>query len=98
VAGSGTGAASTSSTLNGCYAAYRYAWFLMTLSYSQTWQQALVQGGGDFDQALLQMVLSYWFSERVRKAVFRGNASHGGARKYGVADTRRQILLRPVPA
>jgi hypothetical protein len=65
----------------GCYAAYRYAWFLMTLSYSQTWQQAFVQSWGDFDQALLQMVLSYWFGERVRKAVFGGNASHGGAGK-----------------
>lgn len=65
----------------GCYAAYRYAWFLMTLSYSQTWQQAFVQSWGDFDQALLQMVLSYWFGERVRKAVFGGNASHGGAVK-----------------
>jgi hypothetical protein len=65
----------------GCYAAYRYAWFLMTLSYSQSWQQAFMQSWGDFDQALLQMVLSYWFGERVRKAVFGGNASHGGAGK-----------------
>jgi hypothetical protein len=54
---------------------------LKRMSMAQTYEHGPRPELGDFDQAPLQMVLSYSFGERGCEAVLGGNASHGGAGK-----------------
>jgi hypothetical protein len=68
----------------GLYAAAKLAMLGVGLDLatdSITVKQAIINSWGEYDQAMLQLVLSYWFGQRAAKAAFGGNASNNSAGK-----------------
>ena len=67
----------------GGYLAYKTALYstLTGERFGNDWAGAMAQVWTEQDYAVLSMVLAFWFGGRIYKAVFGGNASHGGAGK-----------------
>lgn len=57
------------------YMAYKYALYLSVRTFTEGGYQAILQIWGEQDMAIVFMVLSYWFGQRVAKAAFGGSAS-----------------------
>ncbi len=57
------------------YMAYKYALYLSVRALSDSGYQAILQIWGEQDMAIVFLVLSYWFGQRVAKAAFGGSAS-----------------------
>lgn len=65
------------------YLAYKWALFAEYTGprFESSAENAILMLWGEQDWAVLTLVLSYWFGLRQYKAVFGGNAGHGGAGK-----------------
>lgn len=64
--------------------AYKWGRFMLMQHVSDQsfqWYEGVVKLWDEQDWALLFLVLGHWFGQRAVKAVFGGNASHGGAGK-----------------
>jgi hypothetical protein len=64
----------------GFYLLYKWARFELMAGVSDksfTWAEGVVNVWGETDYQILVLVLSFWFGQRIAKAVFGGSASTG---------------------
>lgn len=57
------------------YMAYKYALYLSVVALANNTYQAILEIWSEQDMAIVFLVLSYWFGQRVAKAAFGGSAS-----------------------
>lgn len=63
----------------GFWLVYKYAVFTMLEAASGSFGQAVINSWGEYDYAVLNLCLGYFFGQRAAKAAFGGNASTGRA-------------------